>query len=103
MLIFRSMACVQVLVLLLIGALPLSVSADEYPTKPIRLVTGGGAGGLSDILTRLVGDALREQLGQSVIVDNRPGGMNMIAYQAVIAAPPDGYTILCTATSDMTV
>jgi tripartite-type tricarboxylate transporter receptor subunit TctC len=71
-----------------------SRAADPYPTRPIRLIVGFPAGGPTDIVARITAQALSERLGQQVVVENRPGAGSNIATQAVIAAPPDGYTLL---------
>jgi tripartite-type tricarboxylate transporter receptor subunit TctC len=76
------------------GVSPVLVSAQDYPAKPIRLVHGFGAGASIDVVARLVGQRLSEAVGQSVIVEARPGATGTIANQAVIASPPDGYTLL---------
>jgi tripartite-type tricarboxylate transporter receptor subunit TctC len=70
------------------------VSAQNYPNGPIRLLVGFAAGGSSDVLARSVAKALSEGLGQSVVVENRPGAGGNIAAQAVARADPDGYTVL---------
>lgn len=80
-----------------LAALALAVSAHaapvDYPTKPIRLVIGFPAGGGADNTARLYGDALSRELGQPVIVDNKPGAGTTIAAEFVAKAPPDGYTL----------
>ena len=68
--------------------------ALDYPTRPVRLLVGFFAGGLSDILARLIAQPLSERLGQQVIVDDRPGAGSNIATELVTKAPPDGYTLL---------
>src|SRR3954471_20610482 len=68
--------------------------AQAYPTRPVRILVGFVAGGNFDIVARLVGQSLSEQLGQPVIVENRPGASSNIATEAVIRAPADGYTVL---------
>jgi tripartite-type tricarboxylate transporter receptor subunit TctC len=68
--------------------------AQAYPTKPVRLIVGFAPGGGTDILARLIGQRLSERLGQQFIVENRPGGNSNIATEAVVRAPPDGYTLL---------
>src|SRR5262245_37254325 len=71
--------------------------AADYPTKPIRLVVGFGAGGPTDIPARFVADKLGERLGQRVVVENKPAAAGMLATRDVIAQPKDGYTLLlCT-------
>jgi len=68
--------------------------AQGYPTKPVRILVGFVAGGNFDIVARLVGQSLSEQLGQPVIIENRPGASSNIATEAAIRAPADGYTLL---------
>jgi tripartite-type tricarboxylate transporter receptor subunit TctC len=67
-------------------------SAQQWPDKPIRMVVPAPPGGISDIVARLVAEQLRLNLGQNVLVDNKPGGAAAVAEQAVLAAPADGYT-----------
>jgi len=71
-----------------------SASAQTYPTRPVRIIVGFAAGGPTDILARLIGQWLSERLGQSFIVENRPGAATNIATEEVAHAPPDGYTLL---------
>jgi tripartite-type tricarboxylate transporter receptor subunit TctC len=68
--------------------------SQAYPTRPVRIVVGLSAGGSVDIVTRLMGQWLSERLGQQFIVENRPGAGTNIATEAVVRAPPDGYTLL---------
>ncbi|MEN9774905.1 MAG: hypothetical protein RL322_1975 [Pseudomonadota bacterium] len=70
------------------------VLAQAYPTKPVRLVVGFTAGGASDIMGRAIAARLSEQMGQSVIVENRPGAASNIGADHVAKSAPDGYTIL---------
>ena len=70
------------------------VHAQTYPSKPIRVVIGFPPGGPSDILTRLIGTKLSQEVHQPVIFDNRPGAGGNIAGEIVAKAPPDGYTLL---------
>jgi tripartite-type tricarboxylate transporter receptor subunit TctC len=74
-------------------------SAQQYPTRPIRLVVPFAAGGAADLVARLVGQAVGERLGQSVVIENRPGATGTIGSLAVARAAPDGYTILMTVIS----
>lgn len=73
---------------------PAQSAAQAYPVKPIRLIIPFGAGGITDVAGRLVGQYLGEELKQSVIIENRPGAGGSIAAQALAQAQPDGYTLL---------
>ena len=68
-------------------------AAQEYPSRPVRLIVALAAGGGGDVLSRSLAEELRKSLGQPVIVENRPGGNENIGTRACIEAPPDGYTI----------
>ena len=69
-------------------------AADPWPTKPVRLIVTASAGALTDTIGRFYGDKLSKAIGQPVIVDNKPGGGNVIGVQAAARAPADGYTFL---------
>ena len=75
-------------------ALVRSAAALDYPTRPVRIIVGFGPGSGTDITARLLGQRLSERLGQSFIVDDRPGAATNIATEAVVRAAPDGYTLL---------
>jgi tripartite-type tricarboxylate transporter receptor subunit TctC len=68
--------------------------ALDYPTRPIRVIVPFGASGVTDIVSRIVFDKVGQQLGQQVIIDNRPGAGGTIAVDLVVHAPPDGYTFV---------
>jgi tripartite-type tricarboxylate transporter receptor subunit TctC len=68
--------------------------AQTYPTQPVRIVVGFAAGGVADIVSRLLGQWLSERLGQAFVVENRPGAASNLAAEAVVNAPADGYTLL---------
>jgi len=74
--------------------------AQAYPTRPVHLIVGYPAGGVIDIYARLMGQWLSERLGQSFIVENRPGAAGTIAVDSVVRSPPDGYTLLLTSAND---
>jgi len=74
--------------------------AQTYPTRPVRLIEGFGAGGAPDIVARLIGQALSERLGQSFVVENCSGASGNIATEAVVRASPDGYTLLLIQTTN---
>jgi tripartite-type tricarboxylate transporter receptor subunit TctC len=79
------------------AALPLFAQlakAESYPTRPVHMLIGFPPGGTADIFTRLIGQWLSQRLGQTFIVENRPGASGSIATQAVVRATPDGYTVL---------
>lgn len=88
--IFR-LSCAMILVT---AALAGHAIAQEYPVKPIRIITSYGAGSTTDLVARLIAPLLAEYLGKQVIVENRPGGNGFIAANAVAKSAPDGYTIL---------
>src|SRR5215813_9353941 len=73
--------------------LSFSVLAQDFPTKPIKVVVPYAAGGGADILARLVGQQLQERLKQPVVIENKGGGSNTIGMSTVAAAPKDGYTL----------
>jgi tripartite-type tricarboxylate transporter receptor subunit TctC len=75
-------------------AVPRFAAAQAYPTRPLRWIVGFAPGGSTDILARVVGQWLSERLGQPVVIENRPGAGSNIATEAVVNAPPDGYTLL---------
>ena len=68
--------------------------AQAWPTRPIKWIVPFPAGGTTDLVARLLGQWLSERLGQPVVIENKPGGGTNIAVQAVVSAPPDGYTLL---------
>jgi len=75
-------------------AVPRIARAQAYPTRPVRIIVGFAAGSSPDTTARLVGQALSNRLGQQFVVENRPGAGTNIATEAVVRAPPDGYTLL---------
>jgi len=80
-----------------------AVAQSDYPTRPIHVVVGFGAGGGTDILARLVGAKLSEILGQSVVIENRPGAAARLAAEYVVNQPGDGYTILASPIGAMSI
>ena len=78
-------------------ALARVAQAQAYPARPIRLIVGYTPGGSADLTARLMGQWLSERLGQSFVIENRPGGGTNIATEAAVRAEPDGYTLLLVA------
>jgi tripartite-type tricarboxylate transporter receptor subunit TctC len=76
-------------------------SAQAYPSRPVRIIVGLPAGGVNDILARLMGQWLSERLGQPFIVENRPGAAGNIGTEVVVRAPADGYTLLLAGSQSM--
>src|SRR6266436_2133714 len=83
--------CVGVTIIAAVGTAALM--AQAYPTQPIKVIVGFGPGSAADILARLVGKQMEVNLGQPVVVENRPGNSSMIAAETVARAPADGYTL----------
>ena len=80
-----------------------TVFAQTYPTKPIRLVVPFSPGGASDLTARTVAQKMSEQMGQTIVVDNKPGANGVLGMDIVAKAPPDGYTLLLTDRGSLTV
>lgn len=89
----------QILAVAALAVFSATTNAQTFPTKPIRIVIPLAAGGNVDIVTRSIAQKLAEQLGQQVIVDNRPGGNTVIGTEFVARSAPDGYTLLAQANS----
>jgi tripartite-type tricarboxylate transporter receptor subunit TctC len=85
--------------LVLAGSGVASAQSGPYPNRPIRLIVPFAAGGLNDVVARLVGPYLERSLGQPVIVDNRPAASGIVGTDATAKAAPDGYTLLMVASS----
>jgi tripartite-type tricarboxylate transporter receptor subunit TctC len=77
-----------------------SASALDYPTRPMRIVSGFAPGGVNDVMARLIGQSLSERLGHPVIIENRPGSSSNIATRFVINSVADGYTLLAAGTTN---
>ena len=94
---FRTAALAAVMAATATGA-----QAQSFPDKPVRVFVPYPAGGGVDVLTRTLGEVVAKQWGQSVIVENRPGAGGMIASQALVSSPPDGYTLIMVASGHAT-
>ncbi len=94
------MGCVRLSAFVLLAALSMAVpfapaaAQEPYPNRPIHIVVPFPAGGPSDVVARLLGERLSANLGQPVVIDNRPGANTVIGAELVAKAPPDGYTLL---------
>ena len=82
-------------------SLTATASAQDYPTRPVRIVVGFAAGGPTDVLARLIGQWLSARLNQQFIIENRPGVSGNTATEAVVNAAPDGHTLLLIAPANM--
>jgi tripartite-type tricarboxylate transporter receptor subunit TctC len=89
----RTLLCLSLVIALSAASMP-RADAEDYPSRPIRLMQPATAGGFSDTLSRLIAHGLSSHLGQTVVVENHPGAMNMIANKLVSRSEPDGYTVL---------
>lgn len=90
-------AVCSIVAALVLGGAGAAGAADPYPTRPVRLVVGFGAGGPTDIPARFIADKLGDALGQRVVVENKPAAAGMLATRDVLGQPRDGYTLLlCT-------
>jgi tripartite-type tricarboxylate transporter receptor subunit TctC len=95
----RLHGCLALLSALLVGLATVTSWSQDYPNRPIRLIVPFAAGGLNDVVARLIGPYLERALGQPVIVDNRPAASGIVGTDAVAKAPPDGHTLLMIASS----
>ncbi len=92
-------AVVRIVAFVLMAIAGSAAAQQEYPNKPVRIIVPFAPGGNTSMLARLVGQKLAESWGQQVIVDNRPGGNTIIGTEALLKAPPDGYTMLLVTSS----
>ena len=83
------------------SALPRIALAQAYPSRPVRWIVPFPAGGSTDLVARLMADWLAARLGQPFVIENKPGGGTNVAVQAAVNAPPDGYTLLFTLTTNV--
>lgn len=100
---FRRMLTIGMASLLAAAAMPATAQTVQWPTKPVKIVVGFAAGGGTDVFARVLAQSLTESLGQSVIVDNKPGASGNMAVSEVARASADGYTFMIAPTSVETV
>jgi tripartite-type tricarboxylate transporter receptor subunit TctC len=99
----RVLCIAAVAVLAASFALPTALGQAAYPSQPVKVMVPNPAGGLPDTVARIVGRRLQERLGQSVVIENRPGANGRVAVAALLGAPADGYTLLVTDGSILTI
>src|SRR6478752_10830286 len=87
---------------LALAMLATAASAQTYPSGPVKLIVPIPAGGVTDVMARVIGQRLQEMWGQTVVVENRPGGNAGVGAQAVERSLPDGLTLLVSADSTFT-
>lgn len=80
-----------------------AAGAQQFPGRPIRMIVPYGAGGGPDVTSRMVGKSMQEKLGQSVVIENRPGSAGVLASELGARAAPDGYTVLCSDSGTMAI
>lgn len=85
--------------LALASLFPVVAAAQPYPSKPLRMIAPFPPGGTSDTVARLVAQKLSEALGRNVVIENRPGAAGNLGHEVAAKAPPDGYTLLLTASA----
>src|SRR5438128_162766 len=90
----RCMNAVRWIAYILAALAAAPVHAQQYPTKPVRFISPYPAGGGNDTLLRILGDKLGEQMGQRIIVDNRPGANTIVGTELLVKSAPDGYTFI---------
>ena len=90
-------ACAGLAAVAVFCALPagtgLSQAQTKYPERPVRIIVPYGAGGVADVTTRLVAQKVSEAMGQTFVIENRPGAGGIVGAKALLASPPDGYTL----------
>src|ERR1700746_1110939 len=82
------------LVAALLAAAPCGAQAEDYPSRPVKIIVPFGAGGPADVAARLIGNVLQESLGQPFVIENRTGAGGVIGTLEVAKSPADGYTLL---------
>jgi tripartite-type tricarboxylate transporter receptor subunit TctC len=93
---------IAVIAAAMVGAGAMASAQPAFPSRPVHIFVPYAAGGGVDILARTLGDAVSRQWGQSVVVENRPGAGGVVASQALVTSPPDGYTLILVASGHAT-
>lgn len=95
----RNLGRIGFLIALVLGVASSAHAQSEYPARPIRLIVGYAAGGLTDVMTRMLGERMSRELGQPIVIENKVGAAASLAATFVAQSPPDGYTVLMGTTS----
>jgi tripartite-type tricarboxylate transporter receptor subunit TctC len=88
------MRCLRLLLALVVAAVALPAAADDYPSRPVKIVVPFAAGGPADVYARFLAQRLQDATGQPFVVEDRPGGGSVVGSEVVAKSPPDGYTLL---------
>ena len=99
----KNRSAISASIVALVAVAAHDAAAQSYPTKPIRLVVPFAAGGPNDVIGRVVAQKVSEQIGQAIVVENRPGAGGAVGTAVVKDSPPDGYTILISGTSSLAI
>ena len=86
-----------------LAAVPSLQAQEPFPSRPIRILVGAGAGGTTDLTARLVGEKMGKLLGQPVVIENRPGASGTLSVAQAVRAPADGYTLVWVGNSVMAI
>src|SRR5215510_12803916 len=91
---FRQLSSVFLAIVALVLTVQAQASAQNYPNRPIRLISPFPAGGGNDVLARIIGAKLADRIGASIVIENRPGAGAVLGIQALARSAPDGYTLV---------
>lgn len=88
------MRCLRLVVAVLLAAVAVNAAADDYPSRPVKIVVPFAAGGPADVYARFLAQRMQEAMGQPFVIENRPGGGSVVGTEIVAKSAPDGYTLL---------
>ena len=88
------MRCLRLVLAVLLAAVAVNAAADDYPSRPVKIVVPFAAGGPADVYARFLAQRLQEAMGQPFVIENRPGGGSVVGTEIVAKSAPDGYTLL---------
>src|SRR5215813_5377392 len=89
----RGRTALRIVAVMVAALAALQAKAETWPDRPVKIVLPFGAGGVADVSSRIIADRLGKRLGQRFVIENMPGAGGISAAKAVLAAPPDGYTL----------